>query len=151
MITQNVSVQFTCSVVSDSSWPHGLQHTRPPSPSVLPRVSPSSHPLNQWYCPTISASAAPFSSCPQSFLASGSFPVSWLFLYQVAKVLELQLQHQSFWWVFRIDFLYDWLVWSPQCPRNSQGSSVAPQFENISSLVLSLLCSSTLTSAHVRP
>ena len=50
---------------------------------------------------------------------------------QVAKVLELQLQHQSFQWIFRVDFLYDWLVWSPCCPRNCQDRT--PQFETINS------------------
>ena len=81
--------------------------------------------------------------CPQSFLASGSFPVSRLF-YKVAKVLELQ--RQSFQWIFRVDFHYDWLVWSPCCPGNSQESSPAPQFESINSSALSLLYSPTLTS-----
>ena len=55
----------------------------------------------------------------------------------VAKVLELQLQHESFQWIFRVDFLWDWLVWSPCCPRDSQESSPAPQFEGINSLALS--------------
>ena len=59
--------------------------------------------------------------------------------HQVARILELQLQHQSFQWIFRVDFLSDWLVWSPWCPRDSQESSAAPQFEGINSLVLSLL------------
>ena len=53
--------------------------------------------------------------------------------HQMAKVLELQLQHQSFQWIFRVDFLQDWLVWSPCCPRDSQESSPAPQFESINS------------------
>ena len=65
--------------MSNSLWPHGLQHTRPPCPSLSPRVCPSSCPLNQWCHPTISSSIAPFSSYPQSFPASGSFPVSWHF------------------------------------------------------------------------
>ena len=56
--------------------------------------------------------------------------------HQVAKVLEFQLQHQSFQWIFRVDFFYDWLIWYPCCP--SQESSPAPQFESISSLALSL-------------
>ena len=60
-------------------------------------------------------------------------------LHQVAKVLEFQLQHQSFQWIFRVDFLYDWLVWSPCSPRDSQEFSPAPQLESISSLVLSFL------------
>ena len=53
--------------------------------------------------------------------------------HQVAKILELQ--HQSFQWIFRVDFLYDWLVWSPCCPRDSQESSSIPQFKSISSSV----------------
>ena len=72
------SVQFSCSVVSDSLWPHELQHTRPPCPSPTPRVHPNPCPLSQWCHPTISSSVVPFSSCPQSFPASGSFPVSQL-------------------------------------------------------------------------
>ena len=52
-------------------------------------------------------------------------------LHQVAKLLELQLQHQSFQWIFRVDFLWGWLVWSPCHPRDSQESSAAPQFESI--------------------
>ena len=59
--------------------------------------------------------------------------------HQVAKVLALQLQHQSFQWIFRTDFLEDWLVWSPCNPRDSQESSRAPQFESINSFALSLL------------
>ena len=57
----------------------------------------------------------------------------------VAKVLELQLQHQSFQWIFRVDLLKNWLVWSPCCPRDSQESSPAPQLESVNSLVLRLL------------
>ena len=69
-------------------------------------------------------------------------------LHQVGKVLELQLQHQSFQRIFRIDFLQDWLVWSPCSPRDSQKSSPTAQFKSISSSVLSLLHSPTLTSIH---
>ena len=67
-------------------------------------------PLSQWLHPTISSSVACFSSCPQSFCTSQSFPISRLFTLG-AKVLELQLQHQSFQWIFRTDFLkeIDWL------------------------------------------
>ena len=68
--------------------------------------------------------------------------------HQVAKILELQLQHQSFQWIFRADFLQDWLVWSPCCPRDSQESSPTSQFESINSLALSLLCGPTLTPVH---
>ena len=69
-------------------------------------------------------------------------------LYRVAKVLEFQLQHQSFQWIFRTDFLSDWLVWSPWSLRDSQESSPTPQFKSINCLALSFLYSSTLTSIH---
>ena len=73
------SVQFSCSVMSHSLWPHGPQHTRPPCPSPTPRVYPNSCPSSQWCHPAISSSVVPFSSCPQSFPASGSFPMSQFF------------------------------------------------------------------------
>ena len=73
------SVQFSRSVVSDSLWPHEPQHARPPCPSPTPGVYPNSCPLNQWCHPAISSSVIPFSSCPQSFPASGSFQMSQLF------------------------------------------------------------------------
>ena len=73
------SVQFSCSVVSDSLWPHESQHTRPPCPSPTPGVHPNPCPLSRWCHPTISSSVVPFSSCPQSFPASGSFQMSQLF------------------------------------------------------------------------
>ena len=73
------SVQFSHSVVSDSLWTHEPQHARPPCPSTTPRVYPNSCPLSWWCYPTISSSAIPFSSCPQSFPASGSFQMIQLF------------------------------------------------------------------------
>ena len=73
------SVQFSRSVMSDSLQPHGLQHAKPPCPSPTPGVYPNSCPLNRWCLPTISSSVIPFSSCPQSFPASGSFQMSQLF------------------------------------------------------------------------
>ena len=73
------SVQFICSVVSDSWWPHGLQHARPPCPLPSLKVCPSSYPSNQWCHPTISSSVIPFSSRLQSFPASGSFQMSQFF------------------------------------------------------------------------
>ena len=60
-------------------WPHELQHARPPCPSATPGVHPNPCPFTRWCHPTISSSVIPFSSCPQSFQASGSFPVSQLF------------------------------------------------------------------------
>ena len=73
------SVQFSHSVMSDSLWPHGLQHARPPCPSPTPEVYSNSCPLSQWCHPTISFIVIPFSSCFQSLPASGSFQMSQLF------------------------------------------------------------------------
>ena len=73
------SVQFSCSVVSNSLRPHELQHARPPCPSPTPGVHSNSHPLSRWCHPAISSYVVPFSSCPQSIPASESFPVSQLF------------------------------------------------------------------------
>ena len=73
------SVQFSHSVVSDSLWPHGLQHTRLPCPSPAPGACSNSCPSSQWCHPTISSSVVLFSSCPQSCPASGSFTVSQFF------------------------------------------------------------------------
>ena len=112
--------------MSDPLHPCGLQHARLPCPSLSPRVCSNSCPLSLWYHPTISSSITSFSSCPQSSPVSGVFPMAQLF----SSVLELQLQHQSFQWIFRVDFLYDRLVWSPCCPRDSQESSPAPQFKH---------------------
>ena len=74
-----IGLFFSHSVVSDSLWPHGLQHARLPCPSLSPRAYSNPRPLSQWCHPTVSSSVIPFSSCPQSFPSSGSFPVSWLF------------------------------------------------------------------------
>ena len=73
------SVQFSHSVVSYSLWPHGLQHTRAPYPSPTPGVYSNLCPLSWWCHPTISSSVVPFSSCLQSFPASGSFPMNQYF------------------------------------------------------------------------
>ena len=66
--------------------------------------------------------------------------------HQVAKVLELQLQHQSFQWIFRTNFLQEWLVWLPCSPRDSQESSPTPQFKSINSSAFSFLYTPILTS-----
>ena len=73
------SVQFSCSVMSDCLWPQEPQHARPPCPSPTTGVHPNLCPFSRWCHPTISSSVIPFSSCPQSFPASGSFPTSQLF------------------------------------------------------------------------
>ena len=76
------SVQFSCSVVSDSLRPHESQRARPPCPSPTPGVYLNSCPSSQWCHPAISSSVVPFSSCPQSLPASESFPVSQLFAWR---------------------------------------------------------------------
>ena len=73
------SVQFSHSVMSDSFWPHEPQHARPPCPSPTPGVHPNPCPLSRWCHPTITSSVVLFSSCPQSFPASQSFPMNQLF------------------------------------------------------------------------
>ena len=100
------SVQFSGSVRSDSLWSHESQHARPPCPSSTPRVHSNPCPSSRWCHLTISSSVIPFSSCPQSLPASGSF--QWVnSSHEVTKVLEFQLQHQSFQWTPRIDLLYN--------------------------------------------
>ena len=90
--------------------------------------------------------------CHPFLLLSSVFPSSlfqWVHsLHWVAKGLEFQLQHQSFQWIFRTDFLYDGLVGSPCGPRDSQESSSTPQFKSSNSLALSLLYRPTLTPIH---
>ena len=103
-LTAISSAQFSRSVMSNSLWPHGLPHARPPCPSPTLRVYSNSCPLSQWCHPTISSSVVPFSSCLQSFPASGSFQMTQFFA-SVAKVLEFQLQHQSLQWTFKTDLL----------------------------------------------
>ena len=79
-LRQPGSVQFSHSVMSDSFWPHGLQHARLLCPSPTPKACSNSCPSSRWCHSTISSSVIPFSSCFQSFLASGSFPLSQLFV-----------------------------------------------------------------------
>ena len=79
VFTVNNKVQFSCSVVSDSLWPRGLQHARLPCPSPTPGACSNSCPSCLWLHPTILSSVIPFSSCRQSFPASGYFPVSQFF------------------------------------------------------------------------
>ena len=97
------SVQFSHSVVSNSLWPLESQHARPPCPSPTPGVYSNSCSLSQWYHLAISSSVVPFSSCPQSFPASGSFPMSQLFTWGgqsigvsgSASVLPMNIQDWS--------------------------------------------------------
>ena len=141
------SAQFSCSVMSDSLWPHGLQHTRLPCPLPTPGVCSNSCPSSQWCHPTISSSVISFSSCLQSFPASRSFPVSQ-FVSSGGQSIGVSPSASAFQWIFRADFLEDWLVGSPWSPRDSQESSLAPQFKRINSSVLSFLYGPSLTSIH---
>ena len=134
-----VSVQFSCSVMSDSLGPHGLQHTRLPCPSPTPGVYSNSCP-SSWRChPTISSSVIPFSSFLQAFPVSGSFPISQFFASSgqsigasaSASVLSMSIQ--------------DWFP-SGLTGWISLQSSPIPQFESINSSVLSFLYGPTLTS-----
>ena len=141
------SVQFSHSVTSDSLQPHEPQHARPPCPSPTPRVDWNSCPLSRWCHPTISSSVVPFSSCPQSFPASGSFPMSQLFtsggqsigVSASASVLPMNIQD----W-----FPLGWTGWISLLSKDSKESSPTPQFKSINSLVLSFIYGPTLTSIH---
>ena len=123
---------------------HGLQHARLPYPSPSPRACSNSCPLNGWCHPTISSSVILYSSCPQSFPESGSFPMSRLFtsggqsIGASGSAFSMNIQ--------------DWfplgLVWSPCSPRDSQESSPTPQFKSISFSAFSLLYGPVFTSIH---
>ena len=141
--------QFSCSVVSDSLWPHEPQHTRPPCPSPTPGVYPNPCPLSRWCHPTISSSVIPFSSCPQSFPASGSFPMSQLFT----------SNDQSIGVSVSTSFLptntQDWslLGWSDWISSQSKGlsgvfSNTRVEKHQFFSSVLSFLYSPTLTTIY---
>ena len=115
LVSQSVS-QFSPSVVSNSLRLHEPQHTRPPCPSPTPGVYPNSCPLSQWCHPAISSSVIPYPLDPNPSQHQGLF--QWAnSSHQVAKVLEFQVQHQSFQWIFRTD-LQDGVVGSPCSPRD---------------------------------
>ena len=139
-------VQFS-SVVSDSLRHHEPQHARPPCPSPTPGVHSDSCPLSQWCHPSISPSVIPFSSCPQSFPASGSFQISQLFasggqsIGVLASTSVLPMKTQ------------DWypLGWTGWISLQSKGLSrvfSTPQFKSINASALSFLYSPNLTSIH---
>ena len=124
------SVQFSCSVMSDSLQSHGLQHARLPCTSPTPGACSNSCPSSQWCRPAISSSVVPFSSCLQSFTASGYFPVMFLQFFKSGG--------QSFGVSASASVL----------PNECQESPPTPQFKSINSSVLSFLYSPTLTSIH---
>ena len=144
----SVSVWFGCSVMSDSLWPHGLQNTRPPCPSSTPGVDSISCPLSRWCHSTISSSVVPFSSCLQSFPASGSFQMSQPFasggqsIGASASVLSMNI-----WGPFPLG-LTGWISLQSKGLSGVLKCSLAPQFESTNFLVLSFLYGPTLTSVH---
>ena len=127
-------------------WPHEPQHARPPCPSPTPGVHPNLCSLSRWCHPTSSSSVVPFSSCSQSFPASGSFQISQLFpsggqsigVSASTSVLPMNTQDRS---------PLGWTGWILQS-KDSQESSPTPQFKSINSSVLSFLHSPTLTSIY---
>ena len=131
--------------MSNSVGLHG--HTRLPCPSsTTGACSTHVHQVGDAIQPSHPLS---FPSPPAFNLSQHQGLFQWVSSsHQVAKVLEFQLQHQSFQRIFQIDFLQDWLVWSLCSPRDSQESSLAPQFESINSSGLNLLYGPTLTSKH---
>ena len=142
---------FSLSVVSDSLRPHLLQHTRLPCLSLL--FLGISVYLPGYILKLMSIELMmPFNhlilsppSLPAFDLCHHQGLFQWVSSsHRMAKVLELKLQHQPLQWIFRVDFLQDWLIWSPCCPMDSQESSSPPQFENINSSVLTLLYSPSL-------
>ena len=141
------SFQFSRSVVSNSLWPHGLQHARPHCPSLSPGVCSNSCLLSQWCQPIVSSSVTPFSSHIQSFPASGSFQVSQFFPSGSQSNWSLSFSMNP------SKDIQDWfpLVWTgciSLSPRDSQESSPTLQFKSINSSALSLFHSPTLTSIH---
>ena len=150
LLSMEFSRQEYWSGMSLFSWlfrPHGPQHARLPCPSPYSRVCSDSCSLSQWCHPIISSFVIAFSSCLQSFPASGSFLVNWFFA-SGGWSIEASASASVLPWIFRIDFLQDGLVGSPCSPRDSQVSSPTPQFKNINSSVLSLLYGPVLTSIH---
>ena len=106
--TMEYSVQFSCSVVSDFLRPHELQHARPPCPSPTPRVYSSSCRWSRWCHPAISSSVVPSPPAPNPSQHQGLF--QWVnSSHEVAKVLEGQLQHQSFQWTPRTELQTGWI------------------------------------------
>ena len=145
-LDKTLSVQFSCSVVSDSLRPRESQHARPPCPSPTPGVHSDSRPLSQWCHPS-----HPLSSLSPPALNPSQHQSLFQWVnssHEVAKVLEFQPQHHSFQRNPKADLLQNGLVGSPCSPSDSQESSPAPQFKSINSSALSLLHSPTLTSIH---
>ena len=130
------SVQFSCSVVSDSFRPHGLQHARPPCPSSTSRASLNSCPLSWWWHPTISSSVFPFSFCLQFFPALGSFLMSQLFP-SGGQSIGVSASTSVFPVNTRDWPPLGWTGWISLQSRDSQESSPTTLFKSINSSPLS--------------
>ena len=139
------SFQFSHSVICDSLWPHGLQHARPPCPSPTPGLYPNPYPLSWWCHPTISSSVVLFSSCLQSFPASGSFQMSQLFASggQIIEVspstLVLPMNTQDWYPLW-------WTGWISLQSKELSESSPTPQFKSMNSSTYKFLYTPTFTS-----
>ena len=139
--------QFSCSVMSDLLWLHGLQHTRLPCPSPTPGACSNSRPSSRWCHPTISSSVVPLASCLQSFPASESFQMSQLSasggqiiaVSASASVLPMNTQDWS---------PLEWTGWISLQSKGLLRVFLTPQFKSTNSLVLSFLHSPTPTSIH---
>ena len=141
-------VQFSRLVVSDSLRPHELQHARPPCPLPTPRESTQTH-VHRFGDAIQPSHPLSSTSPPALNLSQHQGVFQWVSSsHQVAKVLEFQLQHQSFHWTPRTDLLSNGLVGTPCSPRDSQESSPTPQFKSVNSSELSFLYSPTLTFIH---
>ena len=140
------SVQFSLSSMSDSLQPHGVQHARPPCPSLTPGVYSNSCPLSWWCHATISFSVNPFSSCLQSLPASGSFQMSQLF---AAGGQSIGVSASASVFTMNIQDWFRWTGWISLQPKglSSIFSNTTVQ-KQLSSSALSFLYSPTLTSIH---
>ena len=134
------SDQFICSALSDSLQPHRLQHSRPPCPSPtssllkftpIELMMPSNHLI----------------LCFLLILPHSIFPSIRVFSND-SSLHQVAIQHKSFQWIFRTDFLQEWLIGPAWSPRDSPEPSPTPQFKSINSSALSFLYSPTLTSIH---
>ena len=127
--------------------PHGLQHARPPCHSLSSGVCSNSCPLSGWCHPAISSSVVPFSSCPQSFPASRSFPMNWLFAsggQSIRASTSVLLMNIQGWFPLGLT------GWISLLSKGSQESSPASQFKSINSLAPRSLYGPTLTSIQVK-